>query len=81
MIEKVAQQVARSGLTTPAIFFLEMNRPFTFAGSQFMHFLSPFASIFGMSFWGDMALLFEERANIDRLLNRLEELSEGPQRN
>jgi hypothetical protein len=75
LIEQLAAQVAKLGMITPAIFFLEMNRPFTYIGSQAMHFFAPFASIVGFSSLQDLALVFEERANVERLLQRLEELA------
>lgn len=75
LIEHIAQQITKLGMTTPAIFFLEMNRPVTFLGSQAMHFFSPIASLIGISSMQELAYLFEDRANVEALLQRLEVLA------
>ncbi|HDH99802.1 MAG TPA: hypothetical protein ENF74_02295, partial [Firmicutes bacterium] len=41
LVEKVARAVARRGLATPALMFLESVRPLNFIGSQAMIFLEP----------------------------------------
>ena len=73
--EILAQRVAKLGMVVPAIFFLEMNRPVSFLGSQAMHFFSPMVGVFVNTF-EDYAFFFEDRDNLEMLIKRLEELAE-----
>ena len=73
--EILATRIARYGMIVPAIFFLEMNRPISFLGSQAMHFISPMVGVFVETF-EDYAFFFEDRDNLDMLINRLEELGQ-----
>jgi len=61
-------------MITPAVFFLEMNKPLSYIGSQAMHFFSPLVSVVFTSF-DEFAYFFEDRQNLERLIVRLEELS------
>jgi len=36
LVERVARRIAEFRLTTPAILFLEMNKPLAFLGAQFL---------------------------------------------
>lgn len=74
LIEAIAQKVGQYGMITPAIFFLEMNKPLSYIGSQAMHFFSPIVSVLFTSF-EEYAYFFEDRQNIERLISRLEEVS------
>ncbi len=76
MIEWVAQQIHKRGLTTPAVFFIEMNRPISYIGSQAVHFFSPFINaIFDSKLASEVGTLMADRKNIDRLIDRLEMLA------
>ncbi len=76
MIEWTAQQIHKRGLTTPAVFFIEMNRPISYVGSQAVHFFSPFVNaIFDSKLATEVGHLMSDRKNIDRLIDRLEELT------
>ena len=74
LIENIAQKVAQYGMITPAIFFLEMNKPLSYIGSQAMHFFSPIVSVLFASF-EEYAYFFEDRQNVERLITRLEVVS------
>jgi len=74
LIEALAQRLETWGLASPAAFFLEANKPFSFIGSQALLFLQPIIGLLvGERSMREYALLLEERDNIDRLLARLEE--------
>ncbi|MHB0885313.1 MAG: hypothetical protein ACYC6V_06625 [Bacillota bacterium] len=76
MIEWTAQQIHKRGLTTPAVFFIEMNRPISYVGGQAVHFFSPFVNaIFDSKLATEVGHLMSDRKNIDRLIDRLEELT------
>ena len=74
LIESICQKVAQYGMITPAIFFLEMNKPLSYIGSQAMHFFSPIVSVLFASF-EEYAYFFEDRQNVERLIVRLEQVS------
>lgn len=74
LIENIAQKVAQYGMITPAIFFLEMNKPLSYIGSQAMHFFSPIVSVLFTSF-EEYAHFFEDRQNVERLIVRLEQVA------
>lgn len=74
LVDAMAKRVAQYGMITPAIFFLEMNKPISFIGSQAMHFFSPIVSVLFNNFQ-EYAYFFEDRQNVERLIVRLEELS------
>ncbi|MEW5932903.1 MAG: hypothetical protein AB1816_04910 [Bacillota bacterium] len=75
LIEKLARLVKRFGLYTPAIFVLETGKDLSWLGSQFMHLFSPVITIV----WNDfqkLAFLLEDKQNVERLIRRIEEMSE-----
>ena len=74
LIESIVKKVVQYGMITPAIFFLEMNKPLSYIGSQAMHFFSPIVSVLFTSF-EEYAYFFEDRKNMERLIVRLEEVS------
>jgi hypothetical protein len=76
LITKVAEQVVKRGLETPATFFVEMNRPLSFIGGQGLIFLAPILGVvFNQATIEEFGRLMEDRKNIDRLLDRIEDLS------
>ncbi|MEW6398857.1 MAG: hypothetical protein AB1503_06790 [Bacillota bacterium] len=79
LIEKLARLVRRFGMYTPAIFMLETGKDLSWLGSQFMHLFSPVITLV----WGDfekLAFLLEDKQNVERLIRRIEELSEEEKR-
>jgi len=74
LIERLAQKVSSLGLTAPAILFLETHKPFSFIGSQALLFLQPLLGfLLGDEAISQYAQLFEDQANVERLLQLLEQ--------
>ncbi len=74
-VDRVARFVVRFHLTVPAVLALESLRPLTYAGSQFMHVLSPSVTAFlTTDDWDALALLLEDRRGLDYVLERIEAL-------
>lgn len=44
LVELIAKEVVRRGMTTPAVTFLEVSQPLNYVGSQAMHFFKPLLS-------------------------------------
>ena len=73
LIERLAQKISSWGLTAPAVFFLEANKPFSFIGSQALLFFQPLLGfLLGDEVIGGYAQLFEDQTNVERLLHLLE---------
>jgi hypothetical protein len=77
VLDDIATQVVKRGLTAAAIMFLEMNKPITYVASQglivTMPFLAPFV---GADKVARYSRFLQTRENVDRLIERIEELSE-----
>ena len=72
LANKIADAVGRHGLTTPAIWFLEMHKPLGFLGAQALLFLQPLLGVItGDELIQDAASLLEDPAGVDALLGRL----------
>lgn len=79
LIEGFARMVVRRRLQAPAIFFLHMHRPLTTLASTAVTFSQPTLGIFfGFRRMAEWAALLNDRANIDRVIQRIEELSAYP---
>lgn len=77
LIDALAQQVVKRGLSAPAVLFLELHKPFAFIGSQAGIVFSPFlAPLFGFDRVDAYTQLLSERENWERLVKRIEELTE-----
>ncbi len=74
IVEGIAKRVQQFGMLVPAIFFLEMNKPLSYIGGQAMHFFAPFVGVFFSTF-EDYAYFFDNRANVELLIRRLEDLA------
>ena len=73
LIERLAQKISSCGLTAPAILFLEANKPLSFISSQALLFFQPLLGfLLGDEVIGGYAQLFEDQANVERLLHLLE---------
>jgi len=73
LMEGLVRRVAKLGLVTPAIAFLEASKPLSFVGSQTLLALQPFLALLGEGLAiQEYALLFQERRNIEELLELLE---------
>jgi hypothetical protein len=75
IIDRIAQEVVKRRLETPAILFLEMHRPLQFLSSQALVVFSPLLAVaFSVPNLEKLSLLMEKRENLDRLLDRIEAL-------
>jgi hypothetical protein len=73
LVERVAQLIARWGLATPAITFLEANKPLSFVGSQALLMLQPITDLFlARELSTDLVTLLADRARLEMLLTSLE---------
>ena len=72
LIGELAARIARWGLITPAVLFLEVNKPFSFIGSQALLLFQPLLSPLLGNRVAEYVQLFEDRASVERLLQRLE---------
>ena len=76
IIEKWAQKVVGRGLEMPAVLFLEMHKPLSFLASQGLIVTMPFLGAFvGPETVAKYSKLLEDRQNIERLIQRIEELA------
>ena len=72
-IERIAHLIARWGLVTPAIAFLEANKPLSFVGSQALLMFQPITDLFvARELSMDLATLLADRDRLELLLARLE---------
>ncbi len=76
LVERAARWVVEKGLQTPAVFLLEMHKPVAPLGSMMMLGAMPFVGPFvGFNVMERLSLFVEDRANVERLICRIEELS------
>jgi len=74
-INRIAERIHRSGLVTPAVFFLELVKPLALLGSHTMVFFGPIISAFiRADGYYRAADLFEEPRNVERLIQEIERL-------
>jgi len=75
-IERTAEEVVRRRLEAPVALFLEMHRPLSFLGSQALIVLTPLLGVFvGVENVLKLSRVLEDPRNVERLVNRIEELS------
>jgi hypothetical protein len=75
MIDFIVQQVEKTGMFTPVLFFLETGTPLSFVFSQLMYGGAPLADIIvekGQHTLQDYAQIFEDRNNLYLLIEALE---------
>src|SRR5438132_1707439 len=73
LLDQIAAEVVRRGLVTPAVFFLELNRPLAFLAGQATHVLVPFlAPLVGIGRMQEVARVLNDPQSIDRLLERID---------
>ncbi|MFH1144613.1 MAG: hypothetical protein V1774_08735 [Candidatus Eisenbacteria bacterium] len=77
LLDAIAKRLVGMGLAVPAVFFLESTKPLSFVGSQALIFLQPFVEAFlSVRHYQRFAELMEDRGNIEKLIQRLEERDE-----
>ena len=73
LVERLAGLIGRWRLATPAVLFLEANKPLSFVGSQALLMLQPMADLFlAHELTADLAVLFADRDRLETLITRLE---------
>jgi hypothetical protein len=78
LIEEASEWVVRRRLETPALLFLETHKPLTSLASHSVIFATPLlAPLFGLGRMEQLQTLMESSANIDRLMDRIEEKAEA----
>lgn len=76
LIDELAQKVVDKRMETPAILFLEMNKPISFLAGQSMIAASPFlVPLFGTSGVRKYSQLLNNTENIELIVERIEYLS------
>ena len=75
-IEDIARHIVRRRLETPAILLLEMHKPVSFIASQALVVGTPFLGpIVGVDRLARYGSILHDRANLDRLIRRIDELA------
>jgi hypothetical protein len=81
LLDRIAAEVVRRGMVTPAVFFLELNRPLAFLAGQATHVLVPFlAPLVGIARMQEVARVLSDPQSIDQLLSRIEGFEREPAR-
>lgn len=79
IINRIAQEIHKQGFDVPAVFMIQSVRPLSYFGAQMGRlFVTPFLPIFDESLGikaEKFLEIFENRGNIDKLINAVEELS------
>jgi len=75
-IEAIAADIVRRRLETPAVMFLEMNKPLSFAASQALIVGTPLLGVlFGVEKMQRYSQLLRSKENVEKLIRRIESLS------
>ena len=78
LLNDLTRRIGKLGMTAPAILFLETYKPLAFLGAQLLWFAQPFLNLgFIEADLRDFALLFEDHASVEELVDRLEALQAG----
>jgi hypothetical protein len=79
LIERLAKLVVRYGMEPPALITLTAFKPIsTITSLTVLFWIAPFLDIAGMHGY-EYSLLFAKKENVERLINKIEELSKSPQ--
>jgi hypothetical protein len=80
-IEKVATKVSQFGMEMPAVLMLEAHKPVTFFVNQGLIFLTPILyPLFGNNMQR-AAKFFEDRRNVEKLIQRIEQKAADREQN
>jgi len=78
LLEQVAQAVVRRGMEVPAILFLEMHKPLANLLGHAVWMTMPIWALFwGVQRTNALGELLSDPTQIERLIQRIEALSEG----
>lgn len=76
LLALAAEWVVRKGLEAPAVMFLEMHKPLTtMAAVGYAFAQPPLMMLFGFQRTEEVRLLLSDRANIELLMDRIEQRS------
>lgn len=79
LVDRVCGQLVAWNIREPAIVFLSMHTPLAFLGSQLLIAAQPFLGIVtGDEFARDFAVLLDDPASVELLLQRLEQTTPSP---
>ncbi len=83
LAEKIAKRVVEMRLSTIAIVFLESSKPLSYVGSQLMVFFQPIVGAFlpSTNFYDRLTAFFEDRENIELLIQKIEEFEDRREKN
>ncbi|MEW5701329.1 MAG: hypothetical protein AB1792_03775 [Candidatus Zixiibacteriota bacterium] len=75
ILARLASKVVEWKMTVPAILFLESVKPLNYIGAQAMVFFEPFVqTLFNFKDYDTFREMMEKRENVERLLQKIEEL-------
>lgn len=78
LVDRFAHFIARWGLVTPAISFLEMHKPLSFVSSQALLMFQPITDFFvARELSTDLAALLADRDRLEKLVTVLEKMGTG----
>ena len=73
ILNYAAEKITKAGMAVPAVMALEIVRPLSFIGSQIVWGAGPLAAVFiNDRYINEIALLLENRSNIEELCVRIE---------
>ena len=76
-ISRIAERILRSGLVTPAVFFLELIKPFSLLTSHTLVFFGPIITAFvRQDKYYMVTELLEEPKNIEFLISEIERIDQ-----
>ncbi|MCK5223190.1 hypothetical protein KAR04_00335 [Candidatus Calescamantes bacterium] len=74
---KAAKFIVDRGFATPALLFIELNRPLNYVGSQVLALFEPFIQAFVMTNdYPAFVNFLEKRESVDKMLELIEALDE-----
>lgn len=75
LCNSIAEKVVRFRLSPLAIMMIETVKPLSFLGNQLMVFFAPMVGAFtSSSVYEEMTAFFEERSNLEMLIQKIEEV-------
>lgn len=81
-ITRIAQKIIDKGFVTPAVFFLELMKPFSLLGSHTLVFLGPILTPFiRQEKYYRATELLEDPKNVEFLLSEIEKIDEEINKN
>ncbi len=77
MIKLFAKKIVDKHMSVPSILFLDIAKPLSFIGSQFLNFYGPFIEpFFSKGNFYQFTTMLEKRENIEKILLEIEKLED-----